>query len=173
MTCPLILFSHVFQNLQLDEANPKKWIYGTNFVGGEKIIRDELRKIDQTRVNFTLTQRGITWKFIAARSPHWGGVWERLVQSTKRFSTPFSEVKLLPMSFFRQLYALWKTSWMIDPLRESLRTLMMSFLWHQTCCYRQEDVKVCHLVSSKNVIYTVDVIGDRRISSLTASGGAG
>ena len=52
------------------------------------ILRDELKRIDQKRANLTLTQRGITWKFITARSPHWRGVWERLVQSTKKILYP-------------------------------------------------------------------------------------
>jgi hypothetical protein len=30
-----------------------------------------------------MVRREIKWSFIAARSPHWGGVWERLVKSTK------------------------------------------------------------------------------------------
>ena len=79
-------FLSCFSRFTARRGQPKEVMSdnGTNFVGGEKILRDELRKIDQKRVNSTLTQRGITWKFIAARSPHWRGVWERLVQSTKK-----------------------------------------------------------------------------------------
>ena len=57
---------------------------GTNFVGAEKVLREELKKIDEGKIYRAMSQKGIKWKFIAARSPHWGGVWERLVQSTKK-----------------------------------------------------------------------------------------
>ena len=60
---------------------------GTNFVGGERELREQLKEIDQTTVESWMVRREIKWKFIAARSPHWGGVWERLVKSTKTIMT--------------------------------------------------------------------------------------
>jgi hypothetical protein len=57
---------------------------GTNFIGGERELRENLKAINQTAVEQWMVQREIRWKFIAARSPHWGGVWERLVKSTKQ-----------------------------------------------------------------------------------------
>ena len=61
---------------------------GTNFVGAEKILKDEFKRINQGKMHCQMSQRGIKWKFIAARSPHLGGVWERLVQSTKKVIYP-------------------------------------------------------------------------------------
>ena len=46
-----------------------------------------MKEIDQTTVESWMVRREIKWKFIAARSPHWGGVWERLVKSTKTIMT--------------------------------------------------------------------------------------
>ena len=105
-------FLSCFSRFTARRGQPKEVMSdnGTNFVGGEKILRDELRKIDQKRVNSTLTQRGITWKFIAARSPHWGGVWERLVQSTKKVLYPLLQGQTLTNELFQTTYALWKTS---------------------------------------------------------------
>ena len=61
---------------------------GTNFVGAEKTLRQELQAFNQKKIHCAMTRKGIKWKFIAARSPHWGGVWERLVQSTKKVLYP-------------------------------------------------------------------------------------
>ena len=57
---------------------------GTNFVRAEKVLKDELKRIDQGKIHCQMSKRGIKWKFIAARSPHLRGVWEQLVQSTKK-----------------------------------------------------------------------------------------
>ena len=57
---------------------------GTNFVGGERELREHLKAMDQRNLDHWAMRRDIKWHFIAARSPHWGGVWERLVQSVKK-----------------------------------------------------------------------------------------
>ena len=57
---------------------------GTNFVGGERELRKQLKAMNQRNVDLWAMRRDIKWHFIAARSPHWGGVWERLVQSVKK-----------------------------------------------------------------------------------------
>ena len=41
-------------------------------------------KNEEVRFSEELTRMNISWKFIAAASPWWGGSWERLVQSVKR-----------------------------------------------------------------------------------------
>ena len=55
-------FLSCFSRFTARRGQPKEVMSdnGTNFVGGEKILRDELKRIDQTRVDFTLTQKGIT-----------------------------------------------------------------------------------------------------------------
>ncbi|KAK3748899.1 hypothetical protein QZH41_002890 [Actinostola sp. cb2023] len=57
---------------------------GTNFVGAEKELRDGLQRLDNERIYDQLSQDGIQWHFNPPSSPHFGGVWERLVQSAKR-----------------------------------------------------------------------------------------
>ena len=57
---------------------------GTNFVGGERELREQLKAMNQRNLDCWAMRRDIKWHFIAARSPHWGGVWERLVQSVKK-----------------------------------------------------------------------------------------
>ena len=57
---------------------------GTNLVAGEKEIRQSLAEWNQAQIADELSQRGIEWNFIPPAASHMGGVWERLVASTKR-----------------------------------------------------------------------------------------
>ena len=57
---------------------------GTNFVGGEKEIRNEIETWNEAQITDYLSQRHIEWKWNPPASPHMGGVWERLVASVKR-----------------------------------------------------------------------------------------
>ncbi|XP_043209918.1 uncharacterized protein LOC122374924 [Amphibalanus amphitrite] len=57
---------------------------GTNFVGGERELRESLAELNQSRITDELSQKGIEWKFLPPGAPHMGGVWERLVGSVKR-----------------------------------------------------------------------------------------
>lgn len=60
---------------------------GTNFVGAKNEL-EELHKLFETEqhkheVLKFCTSRGINWKTIPARSPHFGGLWEAGVKSAK------------------------------------------------------------------------------------------
>ena len=57
---------------------------GTNFVGANREIRQALKQWNQAQVEDQLCQEGIQWHFNPPASPHFGGAWERLVQSAKR-----------------------------------------------------------------------------------------
>ena len=57
---------------------------GTNFVGAEKELLGHLKSVDQHRIKSKMSQNGIFWKFNPPATPHQGGAWERLVQSSKR-----------------------------------------------------------------------------------------
>lgn len=66
---------------------PPRVIYsdnGTNFRGAELDVLKALQAWDQEKISGTLTQRGIEWKFNPPAASHQGGVWERLIRSTKR-----------------------------------------------------------------------------------------
>ena len=41
---------------------------GTNFVGAEKVQREELKKIDEGKIYRAMSQKGIKWMFIEGRS---------------------------------------------------------------------------------------------------------
>ena len=57
---------------------------GTNFVGGERELREAVQSLDQERIADELSQSYIDWRFITPAASHMGGVWERLVSSVKR-----------------------------------------------------------------------------------------
>jgi hypothetical protein len=56
---------------------------GTNFRGANTELKECLEKLDKSKIMGHLTPRGISWQFNPPLAPHWGGAWERLVQSIK------------------------------------------------------------------------------------------
>lgn len=55
----------------------------TNFVGAAKELRELFQcAVSDTITNFSANER-IAWHFIPPRSPHFGGLWEAGVKSTK------------------------------------------------------------------------------------------
>lgn len=57
---------------------------GTNFVGANRELRQALKQWNQSQIEDQLAQEGIQWHFNPPASPHFGGAWEKLVQSAKR-----------------------------------------------------------------------------------------
>ena len=58
---------------------------GTNFVGASNDIKSFVKMLSETDViESYLTERSCQWKFNHPSSPHFGGVWERLVRSCKK-----------------------------------------------------------------------------------------
>lgn len=57
---------------------------GTNFVKGERILREEYEKIDKQELAGKVVSPNLKWNFNPPESPHMGGSWERLVKSVKQ-----------------------------------------------------------------------------------------
>ena len=57
---------------------------GTNFVGAERELREELDKWNQTQLNNFMLQRNIDWTFNPPAASNFGGVWERLIRSVRK-----------------------------------------------------------------------------------------
>ena len=58
---------------------------GTNFTGAEREIRELLQKFDRKRiVNETTKHHQIKWDINPPSSPHFGGVFESLIKSSKK-----------------------------------------------------------------------------------------
>jgi len=57
---------------------------GTNFVGGERELREAIESWNQHKIDDYLCQRGIVWKFNPPLASHMGGVWERQIRTIRR-----------------------------------------------------------------------------------------
>jgi chloramphenicol 3-O-phosphotransferase len=57
---------------------------GTNFVGANRELRECLQNWNKGKINEEMVQQEVEWHFNPPAAPHFGGVWERLVQSCKR-----------------------------------------------------------------------------------------
>lgn len=60
--------------------------HGKNFIGASRFIRSvytNTRK-QESCIEDHLAPRGVQWKFIPPRSPHFGGLWEAAIKSMKR-----------------------------------------------------------------------------------------
>jgi hypothetical protein len=70
---------------------------GTNFVGAERELREELDKWNQTQLNNFMLQRNINWKFNPPAASNFGGVWERLKFAiSKCTALTFKQVNMTP-----------------------------------------------------------------------------
>lgn len=56
----------------------------TNFRGAASYLKEQLRLIQSDEVQNFATQESITWHFIPPIAPHFGGLWEAGIKSTKR-----------------------------------------------------------------------------------------
>ena len=63
---------------------------GTNFTGAKSILRTELQEL-QKNSSDALLAKGLEWEFIPAHTPHYGGVWERIVGLFKRMISTLDE----------------------------------------------------------------------------------
>ena len=57
---------------------------GTNFVGAKNELRKCIKLLDEERIQNFCAPKEIEWKFQSPSASHFGGVWERLIQSTKK-----------------------------------------------------------------------------------------
>ena len=57
---------------------------GTNFVGAEKELRENIEKWNFINIAVELAHKGIKWRFNPTSAPHQSGIWERLVRCFKR-----------------------------------------------------------------------------------------
>ena len=57
---------------------------GSNFTSAKKMLNLSKISIDNDYIKSQLQQQNITWKTNPPLAPHFGGIWERLIQSAKR-----------------------------------------------------------------------------------------
>ena len=57
---------------------------GKTFVGASEELKKTVKALDNDRIYKALAVANTTWKFNPPYGPHFGGVWERLIQSAKK-----------------------------------------------------------------------------------------
>ena len=57
---------------------------GTNFQGGNREIREAIKSWNMQQLNTSMLQKEIEWRFNPPYASHMGGVWERLIRSTRQ-----------------------------------------------------------------------------------------
>lgn len=57
---------------------------GGNFVGAEKELKDWITCLDQNKIVECMTVRSITWRFNPPVASHRGGIWERMIRTTRK-----------------------------------------------------------------------------------------
>ena len=57
---------------------------GSNFVGAEKELRLEMKKLETQKIHETMAVRSIDWTFNPPYASHFGGVWERMIRTIRR-----------------------------------------------------------------------------------------
>ena len=57
---------------------------GTNFVGAERELQEALQDLNDQRIHNSLLEKGVTWQFNPPAASHFGGVWERLIRTTRK-----------------------------------------------------------------------------------------
>ena len=57
---------------------------GTNFIGGERELREAIQAWNNEQINDFLLQKGISWSFNPPGASHHGGTWERLIRSIRK-----------------------------------------------------------------------------------------
>ena len=57
---------------------------GTNFVSASRELRDLVSAIDQDKLQRMTSNKGVSWKWNPPAAPHFGGVFESMIKSSKR-----------------------------------------------------------------------------------------
>lgn len=74
-----------FSNFMNRRGRPKSIFCdrGTNFIATERVLREELKKVDPHLIAKSFISPEIAFHFNSPLSPHMGGAWERLVKAVK------------------------------------------------------------------------------------------
>ncbi|XP_065083397.1 uncharacterized protein LOC135705551 [Ochlerotatus camptorhynchus] len=62
---------------------------GTNFIGASRELREALKLVDEKKLMVEFVGLNTKWTFNPPTAPHFGGCWERLIQSVKKTMNDF------------------------------------------------------------------------------------
>ena len=79
-------FLNVFYRMTNQRGLPVEMLSdnGTNFVGGERELRELIEKLDAEKIVASGADKGLQWNFNPPLAPHFGGVHESMIKSVKK-----------------------------------------------------------------------------------------
>ena len=82
-------FLNAFIRMMARRGWPKQMLIdnGTNFVSSSREIKELVSEIDQDKVQWMTSNKGVTWNWNQPAAPHFGGVFESMIKSAKHAIT--------------------------------------------------------------------------------------
>lgn len=91
---------------------------GTNFIGASRELKQMLEKVDQEKMMEYFVSTETKWSFNPPASPHFGGCWERLIQTVKKVFIQIKPKRLPTDEILRNMFAEIETIVNSRPLTE-------------------------------------------------------
>ena len=76
---------------------------GKTFIGASEQLKKNVKSLDNDKIYKALAATNTTWKFNPPYGPHFGGVWERLIQTAKRTPLIVLGSKWLSLDVFQTI----------------------------------------------------------------------
>ena len=76
---------------------------GKTFIGASEELKRCVKRLENDKIYKAMTTTNATWKFNLPNGPHFGGIWERLIQTTKRTLLIILGSKRLSLDVFRTI----------------------------------------------------------------------
>ena len=127
----LVKFHNTFPGLEIIYSDN-----GSNFKGACREIKEAVSAWNRQQIHEELRVQGVEWVWGPPNSPHWGGVYERLVRSAKRHLKFLLERDYLPIDTF-----------------ETALTQVTSILNSRPLTYASTDVDDMRVLSPANFLY--------------------
>ena len=78
---------------------------GKTFIGASEELKKSVKSLDYDKIYKALAATNTTWKFNPPYGPHFGGVWERLIQTAKKTLLIILGSKRLSLDVFQTILA--------------------------------------------------------------------
>ena len=73
------------------------------FIGASEELKRSVKRLDNDKIYKAMAATNTTWKFNPLYGPHFGGIWERLIQTAKRTLLIFLGSRRLSLDVFRTI----------------------------------------------------------------------
>ena len=79
-------FLNAFTRMAARRGWPKMMLSdnGTNFIAGDREIKELVAQLDQDQIRRSLANKGIDWHRNPREAPHFGGIFEAMIKAAKR-----------------------------------------------------------------------------------------